>query len=160
MPIVPLTPDAANLGSTSTSTATGGTDKAGVSDTVWKPTPLDEVKPSGAPGAGPEPPAHVTPATPAGFNGTAATKETTTNTTPKDDSTKDTETTKESHGTAHAQTAHVSPEVDAVIKGEHPKVEHSVPEAEAESPEAKMEDRTKRHTNTDKPDTTGEAPGE
>ncbi|CBX98763.1 hypothetical protein IAQ61_007617 [Plenodomus lingam] len=70
MPIVPLNPDSATSGtnaSTSTPSAIGtstSTDKAGVTDKLWKDTPLDDISRAGAPGAGPTAPAHVTPAVP------------------------------------------------------------------------------------------------
>ncbi|KAF2851759.1 hypothetical protein T440DRAFT_57520 [Plenodomus tracheiphilus IPT5] len=70
MPIVPLNPDVATSGtgaSTSTPSAIGTstiTDKAGTTDKVWKDTPLDDISRSGAPGAGPSAPAHVTTAVP------------------------------------------------------------------------------------------------
>jgi hypothetical protein len=55
IPIVPMNPDSSTMGS-GHSASTGITDKAGVTDKVWKPTELDEVKTSGAPGAGPAAP--------------------------------------------------------------------------------------------------------
>lgn len=70
MPIVPLNPDSATSGtgaSTSTPSAIGTstvTNKAATTDKVWKDTPLDDISRSGAPGAGPTAPAHVTPAVP------------------------------------------------------------------------------------------------
>jgi hypothetical protein len=68
MNIVPLNPDAnisSSVPKTASSTeATGITDKAGVTDQLWKDTPLDDISRSGAPGAGPRAPEHVTPATP------------------------------------------------------------------------------------------------
>jgi hypothetical protein len=68
MKIVPLNPDA-NISSNApkSSSAIGTTaitDKAGVTDKVWKDTPLDDISRSGAPGAGPRAPEHLTPATP------------------------------------------------------------------------------------------------
>lgn len=55
MPIVPLNPDVAtsNTDASSTAQSTGITDKAGVTDKIWKETPLDDISRSGAPGAGP-----------------------------------------------------------------------------------------------------------
>jgi hypothetical protein len=68
MPIVPLNPDVATSGpgtnSASAATSTGITDKAGVTDKLWKDTALDDISRSGAPGAGPSAPEHVTPAAP------------------------------------------------------------------------------------------------
>jgi hypothetical protein len=61
MPITSLTPDNAVLSNNPTSSATGTT---AITDKVWKETPLDDISRSGAPGAGPTPPSHVTPATP------------------------------------------------------------------------------------------------
>jgi len=66
MPIVPLNPDVAtsNTGANSSApTTTAFTDKAGVTDKLWKDTPLDDISRSGAPGAGPAGP-DVTPAVP------------------------------------------------------------------------------------------------
>jgi len=67
MPIVPLNPDSAtsNTGATSSATTTTAiTDQAGVTDKLWKDTPLDDISRSGAPGAGPTAPTDVTPAAP------------------------------------------------------------------------------------------------
>jgi len=67
MPIVPLNPDVAtsNTGANSSApTTTAITDKAGVTDKLWKDTPLDDISRSGAPGAGPAGPTDVTPAVP------------------------------------------------------------------------------------------------
>lgn len=82
MPIVPLNPDIASSGpgtvpSTSAAATTAVTDKAGATDKVWKETPLDDISRSGAPGAGPTAPEHVTPAVPtstsSGLGATATT---------------------------------------------------------------------------------------
>ncbi|PZD39143.1 hypothetical protein A1F97_06153 [Pyrenophora tritici-repentis] len=67
MPIVPLNPDAATSNTAATPSApttTAITDKAGVTDKLWKDTPLDDITRSGAPGAGPVAPTDVTPAVP------------------------------------------------------------------------------------------------
>lgn len=70
MPIVPLNPDVATsgVGTTSSTPSAIGTStiatKTGTTDKVWKDTPLDDISRSGAPGAGPPAPAHVTPAVP------------------------------------------------------------------------------------------------
>lgn len=65
MPIVPLDPDVATSGvekkSSSTTEATGITDQAGVTNKVWKETPLDDISRAGAPGAGPDAPDSTTP---------------------------------------------------------------------------------------------------
>lgn len=75
MPIVPLNPDVASSGpGATTSTAT---DSTGTTDKVWKETPLDDISRSGAPGAGPSAPSHVTSASPdtasSGITSTTAT---------------------------------------------------------------------------------------
>ncbi|KNG45694.1 hypothetical protein TW65_07439 [Stemphylium lycopersici] len=74
MPIVPLNPDANVLGTgatpsatattTTTTTTTTAPETTGITDKVWKDNPLDDISRSGAPGAGPTPPSHVTPAAP------------------------------------------------------------------------------------------------
>ncbi|KAF1836299.1 hypothetical protein BDW02DRAFT_245456 [Decorospora gaudefroyi] len=83
MPIVPLHPDAATSSSgpkaASATETTGITDKTGVSEQVWKDTPIDDISRSGAPGAGPNGPDHVTPAVP-DTTKSDTTKSTTTNT--------------------------------------------------------------------------------
>lgn len=86
LPIIPLTPDAATSGQTSTSKdAAETTGPAGITDKVWKDTPLDDISRSGAPGAGPAAPESVTVATPEttdkSATATAADKTTTTTST-------------------------------------------------------------------------------
>jgi len=70
MPIMPLNPDANILSTGATTSATDATtsttapETTGITDKVWKDNPLDDISRSGAPGAGPTPPSHVTPAAP------------------------------------------------------------------------------------------------
>ncbi|KAF5852072.1 hypothetical protein GGP41_000803 [Bipolaris sorokiniana] len=61
MPITSLAPDTAVL---SNNPKPSATETTGITDKVWKDTPLDDISRSGAPGAGPTAPSHVTPATP------------------------------------------------------------------------------------------------
>lgn len=87
MPIVPLNPDVATSGpagtSSTTAESTGTTEKTGITDKVWKETPLDDISRSGAPGAGPSAPSHVTPAAPdTTSSGLGSTTSTTTGTDP------------------------------------------------------------------------------
>lgn len=150
MPIVPLNPDVATSN-------TGNSNKTGVTDTVWKPTALDEVKPSGAPGAGPDAPSNVTPAVPEGFQGTSSSnKETAVG--DKASSAKDSTAPTGSQETSPAHKGSVAPAIDAITKPT-PKEEHSVPDEEANDPHSKMQSKTVRNTESSKPDTTGEAPG-
>lgn len=142
---------------TASTGATGITDKAGVSEQIWKPTDIDEVKPSGAPGAGPEAPDYK-----------AATPDlsSTTSATPAGTTTKTTDTpseVKKSEGveTAHSDTAKAQPAVGGPIqevleKGTGASKEHTVDESEAEDPHSKMNDKTHRATTANK---TGE-PGD
>ena len=84
MPIMPLNPDANILSTGATPSATDATttttapETTGITDKVWKDNPLDDISRSGAPGAGPTPPSHVTPAAPE----SVATTTTTTTTSP------------------------------------------------------------------------------
>jgi len=158
IPILPLNPDASTLGSNQTSTnSTGAADKTGVSDNVWKPTALDEVKPSGAPGAGPEAPSNVTPAVPEGFSGTSAktAEAADTKAEPKESTTAP--TSSDNQGSSGAHKGSVTPQVDAII-GSTPAAEHSVPDEEANDPHSKMQNKTVRNTDKSVPDTTGHAP--
>jgi hypothetical protein len=156
MPIVPLNPDVA------TSSSTGITDKAGVTDKIWKPTELDEVKPSGAPGAGPSAPDYkvATPDT----NLTSTTLDKPTEHHHSVDATKDTTIASEktdgvqtSHSdTAKAQEPVGGPIEDILNKGTSAKTEHTVAESEAQDPHSKMADKTVRATTAHK---TGESSG-
>jgi hypothetical protein len=155
MPIIPMNPDVA------TSSSTGITDKAGVTDKVWKPTELDEVKPSGAPGAGPPAPDYK-----------AATPDTTLTSTTSDkptehhsvDAPKDTTSApKKADGveTSHSDTAKAQESVGGPIeeilnKGTSAKAEHTVAESEAKDPHSKMEDKTVRATTAQKTGESGE----
>ncbi|KAH8724073.1 hypothetical protein GQ44DRAFT_618844 [Phaeosphaeriaceae sp. PMI808] len=143
MPIVPLNPDTATS-NTATSSATGITDKAGVSDKVWKPTELDQVKPEGAPGAGPSAPA-VTPASPE------------TSSTPIKasenhgvDAVKDDKASDAVQASSALKKSSVGNEQIDVILSSTPKAEHSVPDTEANDPHSKMTDKTMHHTDASK----------
>jgi hypothetical protein len=155
MPIVPLNPDVAS------SSSTGTADKAGVTDKEWKPTELDAVKPSGAPGAGPSAPDYK-----------VATPDTSLAPTTSDkpvehhsaDAVKDTiSAPNKSEGveTSHSDSAHAQPSVGGPIeeilnKGPSTQAEHTVDESEAKDPHSKMADSTVRATTANK---TGE-PGD
>jgi hypothetical protein len=157
IPIVPLNPDVAtsSTGQGNTTTSTGITDKAGVSDKVWKPTDIDEVKPSGAPGAGPDAPDYKV-ATP-DLSSTTSSKPT-----EHSDSViaaKDSDAPKKQSGveTSHSDSAHVQPSVGGPIeeilnKGTSSKDEHTVPESEVNDPHSKMNDKTTRSTHPHKTD--------
>jgi hypothetical protein len=144
MPIVPLNPDVA-------SSSTGTADKAGVAEKEWKPTELDAVKPSGAPGAGPAAPDYkvATPDTslpsttsdkPAEHHSLDASKDTTS-------APKKTDGVETSHSdSAHAQPSVGGPIEEILNKGPSTKAEHTVDESEAKDPHSKMEDRTVRAT--------------
>lgn len=134
-----------------TSGATGVTDKAGVSEQVWKPTDIDEVKPSGAPGAGPSAPEY-TPATP-DLSSKAA------GSTPKPAETTSEEKKTEGVETAHSDSAKAQPSVGGPIqevldKGPGASKEHTIDESEVEDPSSKMNDKTHRATDAHK---TGES---
>jgi hypothetical protein len=153
MPIVPLNPDVAS------SSSTGITDKAGVTDKIWKPTELDEVKPSGAPGAGPAAPDYkvATPDTgltsttsdkPAEEQSVAATKDTIFGS-------EKTDGVQTSHSdTVKAQEPVGGPIEEVLNKGTSAKVEPTVAESAAQDPHSKMADKTVRATTAHK---TGEA---
>jgi hypothetical protein len=178
MPIVPLNPDVATMSSGTTNTSstshTGNTEKQGITDSIWKPTALDEIKPSGAPGAGPPAPEY-TPATPETNQGSSAlnkgreldtpkhtstsdtSKDISTSDTPKDHTTTDTDTTsekpKEGSSLENKHPIHdkhsVSEPIDSIIHPT-PAAEHSVPDAEAEDPHSKMQSHTVRNTDASK----------
>jgi len=150
MPIVPLNPDVTS------SSSTGITDKAGVTDKLWKPTELDEVKPSGAPGAGPPAPDYkaATPDTsltsattdkPAEHNSVDVSKDT-------DSAPKKADAVETSHSDkAKAQESVGGPIEEILNKGPSAaKTEHTVAESEAKDPHSKMEDKTVRATNANK----------
>ena len=157
IPIVPLNPDVAtsSSGQGNTTASTGIADKAGVSDKVWKPTDIDEVKPSGAPGAGPDAPDYKV-ATP-DLSSTTSNK-----LTEHSDSViaaKDSDAPKKQPGVemSHSDSAHVQPSVGGPIeeilnKGISSKDEHTVPESEANDPHSKMNDKTTRSTEPHKTD--------
>jgi len=131
--------------------ATGITDKAGVSDQIWKPTDIDEVKPSGAPGAGPAAPDYKV-ATP----DLSKTSETPV-AAAKDTSTGDKKT--EGVETAHSDSAKAQPAVggpiqDVLEKGTGASKEHTIDESEVEDPHSKMDGKTHRATDAHK---TGES---
>jgi hypothetical protein len=129
---------------------------------AWKPTALDEVKPSGAPGAGPSAPSDYTVATPdlssSTSNKTAETAEPAPRDTAKD-TTKDTKSSESAHDTPASEkhqskapapseppTQHsVGNEIDAILESV-PKSKHSVPDSEANDPASHMAGKTVRQT--------------
>jgi hypothetical protein len=151
LPILPLNPDAASMGAGSTtitsSSSTGVTDKAGA-DHVWKPTALDEVKPEGAPGAGPAPPANVTPAT--GDLSTATTSKTdepTVRDTPSSAIATTPAPKESSSSPAPKEPAvhSVGSDIDKILESQ-PKSQHTVNDSEASDPHSKMTGKTVRQT--------------
>lgn len=181
MPIVPLNPDVATMSGGTTNTSsnshTGNTEKQGVTDGIWKPTALDEIKPSAAPGAGPPAPEY-TPATPETTQGSSApskeplgrevdtpthtstsdtAKGLSTSDTSKEHTTTDTDTTsekpKEGSSLDNKHPVHdkhsVSEPIDSIIHPT-PAAEHSVPDEEAEDPHSKMQSHTVRNTDASK----------
>jgi hypothetical protein len=156
IPILPLNPDGATMGGGKTnelySAETSGTDKTGISDKVYKETPLDDIKLSGAPGAGPSAPEYtpatpetnVSPATsdkPTEHSGVDTAKDSTPSATPKESSS--------------SKKEGVDSEIDAILN-KTPKAEHSVDDHAAENPHAKMTNKTVRHTEASKPGEGGE----
>jgi hypothetical protein len=151
MPIVPLTQDIPTP-------SAGTTDKAGVSDKLWKPTALDEVKPSGAPGAGPSAPSDYTVATPDLSSSTSNKAAESTEPAFKDTA-KDTTSSESAHDTPASEkhqskapapseppTQHsVGNEIDAILESV-PKSKHSVPDSEANDPASHMAGKTVRQT--------------
>jgi hypothetical protein len=134
------------------SAETSGTDKTGISDKVYKETPLDDIKLSGAPGAGPSAPEYtpatpetnVSPATsdkPTEHSGVDTAKDSTPSATPKESSS--------------SKKEGVDSEIDAILN-KTPKAEHSVDDHAAENPHAKMTNKTVRHTEASKPGEGGE----
>jgi hypothetical protein len=170
LPIIPL---AAESSTTSSGQTTDNMTSPGISEKVWKPTELDEVKQSGAPGAGPEAPDYK-PATPDLSSTTSnTTSNNTSNNAPKehvrvgagintasDESAKsDTPTTVKKDGVeyAHSETAKAQPSVGGPIeeilnKGTSSKDEHTVPESDANDPHSKMSDKTVRAKEAHKTD--------
>jgi hypothetical protein len=134
------------------------TDKTGVTDKVWKETALDEIKPSGAPGAGPSAPDYkvATPDTslasstsdkvPEHHHSVDATKDSTTS----HDSAAPKKDAEASHPSPHAQPPVGGPIDDILNKGPTAGKEHTVDESEAEDPHSKMNDKTVRHTDASK----------
>jgi hypothetical protein len=159
MPIIPLNPDVAS------SSSTGTADKAVAAGGDWKPTELDAVKPSGAPGAGPSAPDYkvATPDTsltsatsdkPAEHHSVDASKDTTS--TPKR-----TEGVETSHSdTAKPQESVGGPIEEILNKGPLTKTEHTVDESEAKAPHSKMEDKTVRATTANKTGESGDVESE
>lgn len=134
---------------TTTSSTTGATDTAGAGDHAWKPTALDEVKPEGAPGAGPAPPANVTVATP-DLSSTTTNKadDTTKDTTPS--TTDDTSALKKESSGPPASTEppkehSVGGDIDKILESQ-PKSQHTVDDSEASDPHSKMTGKTMRQT--------------
>ncbi|KAF2822276.1 hypothetical protein CC86DRAFT_385962 [Ophiobolus disseminans] len=147
IPIVPLNPDVATSGTgktdITTSSATGITDKAGVTDKVWKPTSLDDVEPAGAPGAGPSAPEY-TPATPDLSSSTSHKA--------SEPAVKD--VAKDTTHTTHTEPSHSSPgptkesvggDIDAILEST-PKSKHTVDDSQADDPHSKMAGKTVRQT--------------
>lgn len=158
MPIVPLNPDVATMGSentnTTSSTATGITDKAGVTDKLWKDTALDQIKPSGAPGAGPAAPDYkpatpdtsLTSSTPAKAPEHHGSVDATKDSTTSHDSSAPKKETEAPHSAVQAQPSVGGPIEDILNKGSSSKAEHTVDESEAEDPHSKMSGNTVRNT--------------
>jgi hypothetical protein len=157
MPIIPLNPNVATNESshTTSSAGTGMTDKTGVTDKVWKETALDEIKPSGAPGAGPSAPEYkaATPDTsltssasdnPSGLG--AATTSLDSSALKKEtvgsDITHDSSVAKKegeaSHLSSHAQPPVGGPIDDVLNKGTTASPKHTVDDAAVEDPHSKM----------------------
>lgn len=131
-----------------------------MSEQVWKPTDIDEVKPSGAPGAGPTAPEY-TPATP---DLSSKTSETPVEAAKDKATSSDTKKT-EGAETSHSDAAHVQPPVGGPIqevleKGTEASKEHTVEESEAEDPHSKMNDKTHRATNAHKTGESGDVESE
>lgn len=142
------------------SAESGATEKTGTTDKVYKETPLDDIKLAGAPGAGPTAPEY-TPATPETNVNSAASEKPTTSTSDKPTEHSATETAKDSTSSTTPKDASsakkdgVNSEIDAILN-KTPKAEHSVDDAEAESPHAKMTGKTVRQTEASKPGEGGE----
>jgi hypothetical protein len=147
IPIVPMNPDSSTMGS-GHSASTGITDKAGVTDKVWKPTELDEVKTSGAPGAGPAAPDYKAATPDTNLTASEPAKD---SVAPK----KETAGVEASHSdTAKAQESVGGPIEEILNKGISSKNEHTVADSEVNDPHSKMNDKTTRIT---EPQKTGEA---
>lgn len=153
IPIVPLNPDVATMGGgktntdTTSSTSTGITDKAGVTDKVWKPTALDEVKTEGAPGAGPTAPDYTVTTPDLGSSTTHKASEPAA---PVKDAAKDTTSSTTTHSTTESKKElpgkhTVGSDVDAILQST-PKSKHTVDDAEANAPASHMTDKTVRQT--------------
>jgi len=137
LPIIPLNPDVA----TSSSTTTGDSDKA------WKPTALDEVKPEGAPGAGPAAPSNVTPATGDVSSSTSDKKvdEPTTKDTTDSTPAEKKEESKAPAADEPPKQHSVGNNIDKILDSQ-PKSKHTVDDAEASDPHSKMTGKTVRQT--------------
>lgn len=134
---------------TSSSSETGITDKAGVTDKVWKPTALDEVKPEGAPGAGPSAPDYK-PATP-DLSSSASSKpaepavrDVAKDSTPSE-STHTSSAPKQSQSHSEPEKHSVGDDIDAILEST-PKSKHTVDDREANDPHSKMTGTTVRQT--------------
>jgi hypothetical protein len=156
MPIVPLNPNVATSDNSHTSSSgTGMTDKTGVTDKVWKETALDEIKSSGAPGAGPSAPDYkaATPDTSLTSSTTEKPSELGAATTSHDSSAlkkdpigsdiaHDSSTSKKegeaSHLPSHAQPTVGGPIEEVLNKGTTASAKHTVDDSEAEDPHSKM----------------------
>jgi len=126
---------------TSSSTTTGDSDKA------WKPTALDEVKPEGAPGAGPAAPSNVTPATGDVSSSTSDKKvdEPTTKDTTDSTPAEKKEESKAPAADEPPKQHSVGNNIDKILDSQ-PKSKHTVDDAEASDPHSKMTGKTVRQT--------------
>jgi len=141
---------------TTTTGTTGSTDKAGASEQVWKPTDIDEVKPSGAPGAGPEAPDYKVATPDLSSKTTETPADTTTKSADTPSETKKTDTTETTHTDAKAQPPVGGPIQEVLEKGTAANTEHTVDESEVEDPHSKMSDKTHRATTANKTGESGE----
>ncbi|KAF2029268.1 hypothetical protein EK21DRAFT_90004 [Setomelanomma holmii] len=161
MPIIPLNPDVATMGGGKTDTLasaeTGATETTGITDKVYKETPLDDIKLSGAPGAGPAAPEY-TPATPETNVTSTTTDKPTESSSDKPvehETAKNSTTSSAPKESSSAKKEGVDTEIDAILN-KTPKAEHSVDDRETESPHAKMTGKTVRHTEASKSGEGGE----
>jgi hypothetical protein len=157
MPIVPLNPNVASSDNSHTTSSAGNgmTNKTGVTDKVWKETALDEIKPSGAPGAGPSAPEYkaATPDTSLTSSTSDKPAELSAATTSHDSSALKKETVgsdithdssalkkegEASHLSSHAQPQVGGPIEEVLNKGTTASAKHTVDDSEAEDPHSKM----------------------
>ncbi|KAL5119675.1 hypothetical protein ACEQ8H_002521 [Pleosporales sp. CAS-2024a] len=151
LPILPLTPDTSSA-SAGQATSTSST---GVADKEWKPTELDAVKPSGAPGAGPAAPDYkvATPHLPSPTSSKPTEHAESEGTAKHVDAAAKTSGVETSHSDAvQAQPSVGGPIEEMLNKGTTSKSEHTVPESEAQDPHSKMSAKTVRSTEAHKTD--------